>query len=69
MQRIKIFLSKLVEYKTKSLNKIKLIKIYCQKNTASSIKHVAKKKKEQNKTTKLNVLAVENLQIVLTQPK
>ena len=28
-----------------------------------------KKKKEQNKTTKLNVLAVENLQIVLTQPK
>ena len=70
MQRIKIFLSKLVEYKTKSLNKIKLIKIYCQKNTASSIKHVAKKKKkEQNKTTKLNILVVENLQIVLTQPK
>ena len=28
-----------------------------------------KKKKEQNKTTKLNVLVVENLQIVLTQPK
>ena len=49
MQRIKIFLSKLVEYKTKSLNKIKLIKIYCQKNTASSIQHVAKKK-EKNKT-------------------
>ena len=45
MQRIKIILSKLVEYKTKSLNKIKLIKIYCQKNTDSSIKHVAKKKK------------------------
>ena len=55
MQRIKIFLSKLVEYKTKSLNKTKLIKIYCQKNTASSIKHVAKKKKK-NKTRRQNLM-------------
>ena len=32
-----------------------MIKIYCQKNTASSIKHVAKKKKK-NKTRRQNLM-------------
>ena len=44
MQRIKIFLSKLVEYKTN-----------CQKNTASRKKNVEKKKKK-NKTRRQNLM-------------